>query len=69
MQTNRLAALLSLLTFCSVIQFSSLKAYPQQATTASVQTSRGVELYTQGDMAGAVNVLRQAVKEREENQI
>ncbi|HVG32850.1 MAG TPA: TonB family protein [Pyrinomonadaceae bacterium] len=67
MLTNRLAAILLSITFCSVIQFSSLKAYPQQSATASDQTSRGVELYTQGDTAGAISVLREAVKEREED--
>ena len=67
MLTNRLAAILLSITFCSVIQFSSLKVYPQQSATASDQTSRGVELYTQGDTAGAISVLREAVKEREED--
>jgi TonB family protein len=64
---NRLAAILLSITFCSVIQFSSLKVYPQQSTTASDQTSRGVELYTQGDMAGAVSLLRETLKERDDD--
>jgi TonB family protein len=67
MLTNRLAAVLLSITFCSVIQLSSLTAYPQQSTTASDQTSRGVELYAQGDVAGAIDVLRKAVKEREDD--
>jgi TonB family protein len=67
MLKNRLAVSLLFITFCTVIQFSSLKVYPQQSTTAHDQTSRGVELYTQGDMAGAVSTLREALKEREDD--
>jgi len=67
MLKNSLAVILLSITFCTIIQFSSLKVYPQQSTTTHEQTSRGVELYTQGDMAGAVSVLREAVKEREED--
>lgn len=67
MPTNRLAIVLMSIMLCAVMQFSSLAAYAQQSAAAPDQTSTGVELYTQGDMAGAIRVLRVVVLKREED--
>jgi TonB family protein len=67
MLTHHLVAILLPITFCSVIQFPSLAAYPQQPAAAPDQTSLGVALYRQGDMVGATRVLREVVLEHEED--
>lgn len=65
MTTNRLITILTSIALCSVIQLSTGTAYPQQLAAASGHTSQGVNLYTQGDMSGAIKVLREAVKDSE----
>jgi Flp pilus assembly protein TadD len=67
MITHRSVAILLLITSCSVFWVSSLTANPQQSAASSDLTSQGVDLYTQGDMAGAIKVLQEAVKDREED--